>query len=225
MIKEYQYKLRSVNMQRITSKGSLAVVLSQLEGFNSAKVSSEQYSTDSEIASCILWNAAIRKETLGKTVVDLGCGTGILGLGTMLVGAKRVIFVEKDPKALEIAKRNYERLKSEFKLVGDAIFELKGIEDLNIKADLVVQNPPFGTKIKHTDKLFLDKAFETANVVYSFHKANTKGFIETFARDKGFNITDYWEFDFPLKATMPHHEKRIQRIKVGCWRFEKQKTL
>jgi len=211
-------------MEEIRSKGRLAVVLSKLKGFNSAKVSSEQYMTDSEIASHILWEALLRGDIRG-VVADLGCGTGILGLGTMLIGAKKVVFVESDSEALEIAKANYQMLKSEFKLDAKADFKLKNIADVGIKADLVVQNPPFGTKIKHTDKEFLEKAFDISDVVYSFHKASTKDFVEKFSRDKGFNITSYWEFNFPLKATMPHHEKKIQRIKVGCWRFEKQKTL
>ena len=210
------------NADLIGSKGQLGVVLSKLEGFNSAKVRVEQYTTDSEIASQILWEASLRGDIKEKVIADFGSGTGILGLGTMLLGAKQVYFVENDAEALEIAKQNYKTLKSEFKLSGKAFFELKDIANVGIKVDLVVQNPPFGTKTRHADRLFLSKAFESADVVYSFHKLSTRDFIEAFARDNKFNITNMWGFDFPLKATMPHHEKRIQRIKVGCWRFEKQ---
>jgi len=41
----------------------------------------------------------------GMTVLDLGCGTGVLGIGALLLGAK-VYFVESDGSALEIARNN-----------------------------------------------------------------------------------------------------------------------
>ncbi len=46
----------------------------------------------------------------GKEVIDYGCGSGILGIATLLLGAKKVIGVDIDPQALlattENAKRN-----------------------------------------------------------------------------------------------------------------------
>ncbi len=45
-----------------------------------------------------------------KTVVDYGCGSGILGIAALLLGAKEVIAVDNDPQALiatlDNAKRN-----------------------------------------------------------------------------------------------------------------------
>ena len=41
--------------------------------------------------------------------------------------------------------------------------------------DIVVMNPPFGTKEAGIDYLFLQKAFEICNGnVYSFHKSSTR---------------------------------------------------
>ena len=86
--------------------------------------------------------------------------------------------------------------------------------------------PPFGTKKKHADREFLMKAFETADVIYTFHKTTSKEFIAKISSDNGFVVTHYYEFDFPLKMEHLFHKHRIHRIKVGCWRVEKmQKTL
>jgi ribosomal protein L11 methyltransferase len=57
---------------------------------------------------CLEWIDA--QVLQGMNVVDYGCGSGILGIATLLLGAKRVIGVDIDPQALlattENAKRN-----------------------------------------------------------------------------------------------------------------------
>ncbi len=42
----------------------------------------------------------------GKTVLDLGCGSGILGIGAMLLGCERCAGCDIDPKAPEVALSN-----------------------------------------------------------------------------------------------------------------------
>lgn len=44
----------------------------------------------------------------GKTVLDVGCGSGILGLSALLLHAKRAELVDIDPQAAEIAAHNAE---------------------------------------------------------------------------------------------------------------------
>ena len=75
------------------------------------------------------------------------------------------------------------------------------VSNFNQKFDVVIQNTPFGVKNTHADKMFLQKAFEVSDVVYSFHKRNTKDFVEKFSKDSGFKITHFWNFDFPLKQS------------------------
>lgn len=212
-------------MENTTSKGTLAVILSKLKVFSEAKVSQEQYPTDSQIAADLLHKASILGDFTDKIVVDLGTGTGTLGIGALLLGAKKVLFVEKDNSALEICKENYENTKNEFCEVslGKAEFVNKDINefsDFTDKIDIVIQNPPFGTKQKHLDKEFLQKAFSIAPVVYSFHKTSTRKFVEAFTRDTGFKITHSWEYEFPLKQTMKFHDKKLKKISVTAYRFQ-----
>ena|SRR3989344_6811462 len=209
-------------MKKISSKSQLAIVLSKLEGFSDPKVKAEQYVTDSEAAASALWNVNLLGDIEGKVIADLGCGTGILGIGAMLLGARKAFLIDSDEKALNTAKNNILKLESEglifkegFKLIN------QDIKEVIIKTDIVIQNPPFGTKIKHQDAVFLEKAIETAPIVYSFHKSESKRFLERLSSQKKAKMTHEWHFRLPLKATFSFHRRQIHRIDVTCFRFEK----
>lgn len=205
-------------MEKITKSG-LAIILSKLKAFEEPKPELEQYPSESEIAAEVLWFAGMNKDIAGKTIADLGCGTGVLGIAALLLGAKKVYFADIDDKALELARQNLESVSKE--LLKKAEFIKADVKDFNKKADIVIQNPPFGVKMKHADKLFLETAFRVADRIYSFHKLETEQFIMNLAAENSFRITHFWSFDWPLKQTMEYHRKRLQYIKVGCWRFEK----
>ena len=196
------------------TKSKLAIELSKLKTFEKPKLKAEQYMTDSETAAEVLWFAYMKGDIEDKTIADLGCGTGILGKAALLMGAKKVFFVDDDENALKICKDNVGKTEK-------AYFLIRDVKDFNKKADTVIENPPFGTKEKHADREFLEKAFETADVVYSFHKLETRDFIEKLADKQGFSTTDCFEFDMPIKSSYKFHKSRIRRIRVGCWRFEK----
>lgn len=212
-------------MTHIASKSKLAIKLSQLKGFEQQKVKTEQYPTDSEIAAEVLWNAHLLGDLEGKVGVDLGCGTGILGIGALYLGNSKVYFVENDSEALEIAKTNVSRVKSESSELGEAVFLHQDVADFDEKVDLVLQNPPFGTKVRHSDREFLKKAVKLADIIYTFHKSETKAFLEAFAKDSGFKVSHCWDFRFPLKQAMSFHRRRIHRINVSCFRIVKAKVF
>ena len=206
-------------MKEIVSKSGLAIALSRLNCFEKPKVRAEQYTTDSEIAAEVVWNSKMLGDA-EKVIADLGCGAGVLGIGALLLGAKKVFFVDNDEEALNAAKFNLEKIKAEFYIGGDAIFLCKDIIDFEEKTDVVVENPPFGTKEKHADRIFLQKAIKIAPIIYTFHKTSTKQFVGAFARDNDYDITHCWDFDFPLKATYAFHRRRIKRIEVSCFRLK-----
>jgi len=58
-------------------------------------------------ALCLEWLDGHDVES--KTVVDYGCGSGILGIAAALKGARQVICVDNDPQALEATADNAER--------------------------------------------------------------------------------------------------------------------
>jgi ribosomal protein L11 methyltransferase len=57
-------------------------------------------------AMCLRWLAA--HPPLEQTVVDYGCGSGILAIAAAKLGAKQVIAVDNDPQALLATARNAE---------------------------------------------------------------------------------------------------------------------
>jgi len=199
------------------SRSGLAIELSTIKGFSKPKVSVEQYMTDSEIAATVLWDAYMKDDVKGKVIADLGCGTGILGMGCMLLGASKVYFVESDSSAIKIAKKNVQNMESE----SLSEFFLGDVSEFDKKVDTVIMNPPFGVKREHSDRKFLEKAFEISDKVYSFHKSETKNFVEKFAKDNNFRITQVIELEFPLKASMLFHRKKVEKINVSCFRLVK----
>ena len=201
----------------VNSKARLAVELSKLKVFDDPKLQSEQYPTDSEAAAETLWNAYFNEDIQNKIVADLGCGTGLLGIGALLLGAKKVIFIDSDSQVIETAKENLQQ----FVELGEAEFILEDINEVTGTVDTVIQNPPFGTKTKHADREFLMKAFQIADTIYSFHKSTSENFIKKISEDNGFKVTHHYKFKMPIKAVHFFHTRSIHRIQVSCWRMER----
>jgi len=56
---------------------------------------------------CLNW---LEKQTVeGKTVIDFGCGSGILGIAALLLGAEKVWAIDNDPQALLASRDNAAR--------------------------------------------------------------------------------------------------------------------
>src|SRR3989344_5799872 len=191
------------------TKNKLAIELSRLKGFEQFDVNLEQYSLDSEAASIILWTAFLNKDIENKVIADLGAGPGIMAKGCLLLGAKKVYLVETDSKALSIAKENIHEKNT--------IFINQSVENFNEQVDTVIQNPPFGTKQKHADKVFLEKAMEVSNVIYSLHKITSKGFINALSEDNGFKVEQVIPLKMKLGKTYTFHKKSKQTVELGLW--------
>ncbi|MBI2112134.1 RsmD family RNA methyltransferase [Candidatus Woesearchaeota archaeon] len=204
----------------ITSKRSLEIELSKLASFDKPSLELEQYATPSSIAAEWVWQMAMKGEVSGRTILDAACGPGILGLGLLLMGAKKIYFLDKDKEIMQTCIGNYNKLKDEYE-IAEAEFIIGDISLFDAEVDIVVQNPPFGTKNEHIDKLFLEKAFSVAPLVYSMHKWSTKVFVEAISKDYGFEITEVWQYEFPIKAMFHFHKKPLKMVDVGLWRMKK----
>lgn len=58
-------------------------------------------------ALCLEWLEGL--DLSGKTVIDFGCGSGILAIAAIKLGAEKVIGIDIDPQALIASKDNAER--------------------------------------------------------------------------------------------------------------------
>ena len=85
----------------------------------------------------------------GKTVIDYGCGSGILAIAALLLGAKSAIGVDIDPQALQASKDNAERNQLP---AGSLQLYLAG-EEPDQTADIVIANILAGPLVELSDLL------------------------------------------------------------------------
>ena len=207
-----EIKIPSQSKTLMKSKKDLELILSKLKNIESPKINLEQFQTPSDIAAEVLWFAYMNNDIKNKIVADLGCGNGILGIGSSFLGAKKIIFLDSDRSSLFIAKNNFENLN-----LKNAVFLDKNISEFNEKVDAVIQNPPFGVQNEHADKEFLIAAMKFSKKIYSFHKLESEKFIIALAKDYSFKLKGILKFNFPIKKTQQFHSKENYIVKVGCF--------
>jgi ribosomal protein L11 methyltransferase len=103
-------------------------------------------------ALCLEWLDG--QDVTSRQVIDYGCGSGILGLAALLLGADHVIGVDTDPQALEASRENARRNKVEedrldLFLPGDEPDTMADIMLANILAQpLIGLAPKLAAKVK-----------------------------------------------------------------------------
>jgi len=88
----------------MSTKSALAQQLAIVAGFDDPNVDLEQYRTPPELAAHLIHTADLQGDIDGRTVIDLGCGTGMLALGAALRGPRTVVGLDIDPAALSPAE-------------------------------------------------------------------------------------------------------------------------
>jgi len=197
--------------------------LQQVEGFDEPKILLEQYATRPHIAACMLHTiSATFGDLEDKLVADLGCGCGVLSVGSVMLGAGAVIGFDLDPDALALFSQNIEDFEIDNIDIINADINSIG-DEWNNKFDTVIMNPPFGTKHnKGLDMLFLQRAIKMASTaVYSLHKTSTREHILKKASDWGVRPQVVAELKYDLPSTYKHHKKQSQDIHVDFIRFLK----
>jgi putative methylase len=205
--------------KRLVRKRDLERVLSQIETNPLPKAYLEQYTTPSTLAAEVLYLAAyVYDDIIGKTVVELGCGTGRMAIGAGLLGAKEVFGVEVDQVAVRVAQKNAKKLKIEEKvnLIVADIDVVKGAFDTTL------QNPPFGVQRKRADRRFLSKSLEVSKAIYSFHKSgeSNRRFIKRFIEEHRGKITNIFPVTMEIPRMFKFHTKKKKSIQVDLYRIE-----
>ena len=85
-------------------------------------------------ALCLKWLDG--QDLDGKQVIDYGCGSGILAIAALLLGARHAVGVDTDPQALEASRDNANRNKIEDGLLH--VYYPKDTPD--VLADVMVAN-------------------------------------------------------------------------------------
>lgn len=218
-------------------KKYLEIILDNLDPHPNPKPHLEQYTIGGKLASELLFFA--RGDIRDNFVVDLGCGTGRLSIGAKLLGARKVLGVDIDRESVECARENLRKLEKipvvknlgvDLEEILKSVFfinmDVKDIDSEYIKKYLddemevvVIQNPPFGCQRRHADRIFLDKALEIGDVVYTIHNSSTRDFVINYVEGKGRNITHIFESRFRIPRIYSFHSKRCVEIPVDIYRI------
>lgn len=204
-------------------KTELQQRLSRLDPLEEPSPDLEQYATPPDIAADVLNRMQVAGD-LGR-VADLGCGNGVLAIGAALLGAEAV-GVDVDPGAVERARANAEAAD-----VADRTeFVEADVRSVELEADAVVMNPPFGVQRRDANLDFLDAAFDTAPVVYALlhsseeKRDRTRGFIKNYASKHGYAARVQATYAFPLPRRFGFHERDRKDVTVDLYRFERRDT-
>ena len=197
----------------------LEILLQKVPSYEEPIPNLEQYTTPANIAADILSVAYQFGDIENKTILDLGCGTGIFSVGASILGAKKVIGIDVDERSIKIAK-NYAK-ENNLKIT----FLKKDISEIAVKCDTIIMNPPFGAqkRNKNADRKFIEKGFESSNVIYSLHLSKTIPFLEKMITSLLGEINYYKEYNFPIKNTYDFHEKKYINYDVTLLRIVTKK--
>ena len=209
----------ATSQKRMVRRLDLERALQNVEPHPSPKAFLEQYTMPVDLASELLFLAAYSNDDIiGKAVVDLGCGSGRLAIGSVLVRAREAVGIDIDRSAVKKAKENAERLSltSRLNWVAGDIDVLRG------RFDTVLQNPPFGVQRRSADRRFLLKAMQLAPRVYSLHKAGiaNRAFIKRFIEANGGKVTSIFQMRFNIPRMFKFHTERRHEVDVDLYRIE-----
>ncbi|KAG5188991.1 S-adenosyl-L-methionine-dependent methyltransferase [Tribonema minus] len=170
----------------------------------------EQYSTSPHLAARMVYTAHMEHDDIeDMNVLDMGCGTGILGIAAAFLGAGHVTGIDIDPAALAVAAQNAERCEVQ--------------ETLDLAEappfDTVLTNPPFGTRRAGADIEFLRLAMSLARrAVYTMHKTSTRAHVLKCAREGGAEAEVIAQLCFDIPATYAHHKRKSVDVEVDLIR-------
>lgn len=198
-------------------KVELERILQSFDALTAANPEAEQYATPAGIAAEVATFALGRGDIAYRSVLDLGCGNGILAIAAKLLGAGEVVGVDNDPHAIDAARKNALSARAVVS------WRVSDVAAFHYVADTVLMNPPFGSQTRHADRPFLDAAMSNADVVYTFLNAKSESFVSKFVESRGGTVTDRAAYAFPIPHSFRFHREAVRRVDVLLYRVEVKK--
>ena len=226
--------------ERLARKLDLELMLSKVKPHPTPTWNLEQYTISADTAATMLYLAAYaNRDIIGKDILDLGCGTGRLALGAAFLGAKSVVGVDIDTKAVKIACENASEagLPQKVRWVAGSLVSIHGV------FDTVLQNPPFGVQKRGADREFIREALRLGRRVYSLHKRPGKDsdlvrelktssdgilavspspFVENFIEKSGGRVRAVYALLMTIPRMFEFHTEKRHDIVVDLYVMEKK---
>ncbi|WP_276253542.1 METTL5 family protein [Halomontanus rarus] len=204
------------------SRGTIARRLEAVTDFDDPSPDLEQYLTPPEIAAHIVHLAGLQDDLTGRTVVDLGTGTGMLAIGAAMSGAGLVAGIDLDRSALEVARENESHVLDVEGSTVDWLHADVRRHPLACTDATVFSNPPFGAQRgnRHADRAFLETASEIGRASYTIHNEGSQEFVESFATDNGGTVTHAFRASFSLENRFGFHAEEARELDAEVFRIE-----
>lgn len=155
---------------------------------------------------CLDW--LVKQDLTDKVVIDYGCGSGILGVGALLLGAKQVLAVDIDPQAVLATRQNAKLNGVEDKMLVFLPEEFKNYQQTHgALADTITANI-LAKPLIHFAPLFANLLKDKGNIVLA-------GLIENQVDDVMMAYQPYFDLDTPYHYddNEDHHWYRLSAIK------------
>ena len=153
------------------------------------------FGTGSHATTRMCLEACQTVETSHLKILDLGCGSGILGIGALILGADSCVFCDIDPKSADTVRDNSalnDISPEQFKVfIGDVIGD-KGLRKTfgtgydvvfaNIVSDVIIPLSAFVPEFMKPDGLFI------CSGIIEGRQDEVKGVLES----NGFNVIEHF---------------------------------
>jgi len=199
----------------------LAIELSRLVAHPQDNVRLEQYATEGDLAAFFVLAVDQLESVSGKTIVDLGSGNGILGIGCAILGAQKIILIEADDEVAKVAEANAAEIGQRYATEIDSITCHIGKDEAPEidQCDIVIMNPPWGFQTSKADRPLLDYGFSLKpQSLYIIHSAKSTH-LAKIGRSFGYEHEIVFESNFRLPAKYSFQTKKMGETNVMCWRF------
>jgi putative methylase len=193
-------------------RSELVRLLERIPPFPSPRADLEQVVTPADAAATLLATAERLDGLAGRSVIDLGCGTGRLAIGAALLGAEPVHAVDVDRSALAVARASARALGAR------VAFRSGDVSEAPERADIVLMNPPFGAQTRHADRPFWDAAYARATRgIYAFALGVSRSFIARGAVARSAQVVAVEPVPWTLPRTFAHHTRQRVSLDVDLW--------
>ena len=177
------------------------------------RVSQNTFSPDHKLTySPYIIAKHLPKRLEGKSVLDLGCGCGILSIASAMRGAKRVVAVDTNSSAIEDTKHNIKKL-TDNNIIKDGlitVLESDLFSKVKGKFDIILANLPIAPKAQYwrglndspehiVQRCITDaKTFLKSNgkIIFAWASFGPEEVIPGLLHDEGYSFKPYAEDTF-----------------------------
>jgi ribosomal protein L11 methyltransferase len=150
--------------------------------------------THNTTALCLNWlDSAILD---GKTVIDFGCGSGILAIAALKLGARTVIATDHDEQAIMATRENSRRNQ-----LGDQLMAISSSHKIDTQADLLIANIVVNVLIEMQETISSLVAPGGTLVLSGILRSQVAGVIAAYSKKFVFSEPTYSEEWVLLQGT------------------------